>query len=42
LLVLKYASYAIFDHQAVDVLQPVVLVFVLFHNNNAKFEVGRQ
>jgi hypothetical protein len=33
LLVLKYTSYAILDHQAADVMQPVVFVFILFHND---------
>ena len=39
---LKYTSYAIFDHQAADVMQPEVFVFILFHNDNDKFDVGRQ
>ena len=42
LLVLKYTSYAILDHQAADVMQPVVFVFILFHNDNDKFDVGQQ
>ena len=42
LLVLKYTSYAILDHQAADVMQPVVFVFILFHKDNDKFDVGRQ
>ena len=42
LLVLKYTSYAIYDHHAADVMQPVVFVFILFHNDNDKFDVGRQ
>ena len=42
LLVLKYTSYAILDHQAADIMQPVSFVLILFHNNNDKFVVGRQ
>jgi hypothetical protein len=40
--VLKYTSYAILDHQAADVMQPVVFVFIIFHNNNDQFDVKRQ
>lgn len=50
LLVLKYSSYDILDHQAAVVWQPVIFVFVvmkpvmfafiLFHNN--KFDVRQQ
>ena len=40
LLVLKYTSYAILDDQAADVMQLVVFVFTLFHNDIDKFDVG--
>ena len=30
------------DHQAADVMQAVVFVFILFLNYNDKFDVGRQ
>jgi hypothetical protein len=40
LLVWKYTSYAILVHQAAEVMQPVVFVFI--HNDNNKFDVGRQ
>jgi hypothetical protein len=30
LFVLKYTSYDILDHQAADVMQPVVFVLILF------------
>jgi hypothetical protein len=36
--VLKYTSYAILDPQTADVMQPVVFVFLLFHNNKDKTE----
>jgi hypothetical protein len=39
LLVLKYTSFAILDHLAADVMQPVVFVFKPFHNDNDKFDV---
>ena len=42
ILVLKYTSYAILDHPATDVMQPVIFVFILFHNDNDKFDGGRQ
>jgi hypothetical protein len=40
LLVFKHTSYAILYHQAADVMQPVLFVFMIFHNN--KFDVGQQ
>ena len=37
LLLVKYTSYAILDHQAA-----VVFVLILFHNNKDKFDFRRQ
>jgi hypothetical protein len=38
----KYTSYAISDHQAANVIQPVVFVFILFHDDNEEFDVRQQ
>jgi hypothetical protein len=37
-LVLKYTSYAMLDHQAANVMQPVIFVFILTHKDNDKFD----
>ena len=40
LLVVKYTSYAILDHKAVDVMHHIVLVCIIFLNDNNRLDVG--